>query len=93
MIKESTQNMLERVFPQLKNQNLCMSQQAFSKAPQKIKWEAFKELFHASVAGSYNEEWKVWQGYRLMAIDDTSLRLPSNAALLKFFGGLRHAGR
>jgi len=26
MLKESTQNMLERVFPQLKKQNLCMSQ-------------------------------------------------------------------
>jgi len=35
MIKESTQNILERVFPQLKNQNLCMSQRAFSKARQK----------------------------------------------------------
>jgi len=35
MIKESPQNMLERVFPQLKKQNLCMSQQAFSKAMKK----------------------------------------------------------
>src|SRR5215467_216192 len=44
MLKCSTQNALERVFPQLQKENLCMSQQAFSKARQKIKWEAFEEL-------------------------------------------------
>jgi len=88
MVKGSTQNTLERVFPQLKKENLHMSQQAFSKARQKIKWEAFEELFEASVEGSYNEDIKLWRGYRLMATDGTFLRLPSDAELLKYFGGL-----
>ena len=46
MVNSSTQTMLERVFPQLKKENLQMTPQAFSKARRKIKWEeAFEELF------------------------------------------------
>ena len=55
MAKESTQNALERVFPQLQKESLAMSRQAFSAARQKIKWEAFEELFQASVSGPYQE--------------------------------------
>ena len=90
MIKGSTQNALERAFPQLNKENLHMSQQAFSAARKKIKWEAFEELFRASASGSYKEEWKLWRGYRLMAADDSFIRLPSDASLLKSFGGLGH---
>ena len=90
LAKESTQNALERVFPQLKKENLHMSQQAFSKARQKIKWEAFEELFQTSVIGSYQEDWKLWRGYRLMAIDGSFIKLPSDKELLEYFGGLGH---
>jgi hypothetical protein len=92
MVKESTQNALERVFPQLKKENLYMSQQAFSAARQKIKWEAFEELFQTSVRGSYNEKWEKWRGYRLMAIDGSFIQLPSDAALAEYYGGLGHEG-
>jgi hypothetical protein len=92
MVKESTQNALERALPQLKKENLYMSQQAFSAARQKIKWEAFEELFQASVQGSYNEKWKTWRGYRVMATDGSFLQLPSDAALVEYFGGLGHGG-
>jgi hypothetical protein len=88
MVKESTQNALERVLPQLKKENISMSQQAFSKARQKIKWEAFEEAFQASVEGSYNEEYKLWRGFRVMAVDGSLLRLPSDAALLQYYGGI-----
>jgi hypothetical protein len=88
MVKESTQNALERAFPQLQKENLFMSQQAFSAARQKIKWEAFEELFQASVVGSYQEDWKQWRGFRLMAADGSILRLPSDAELLAYYGGM-----
>jgi len=88
MVKESTQNALERVFPQLQKENLEMSQQALSAARQKIKWEVFEELFRTSVTGSYQEEWKLWRGYRVMAADGSFIQLPSDAALLKYYGGL-----
>ena len=92
MVKESTQNALERALPQLKKENLYMSQQAFSAARQKIKWEAFEELFHASVQGSYNEKWEKWRGYRVMATDGSFIQLPSDAALVEYYGGLGHGG-
>ena len=90
MVKESTQNALERVFPQLKKENLHMSQQAFSAARQKIKWEAFEELFQTSVTGSYQEKWETWRGYRVMAVDGSFIRLPSDNELLEYYGGLGH---
>jgi IS4 transposase len=90
MVKESTQNALERVFPQLQKENLHMSQQAFSAARQKIKWEAFEELHQTSVTGSYQEEWKTWRGYRVMAVDGSFIQLPSDAELIKYYGGLGH---
>jgi hypothetical protein len=90
MVKESTQNALERVFPQLQKENLHMSQQAFSAARQKIKWEAFEELHQTSVTGSYQEEWKTWRGYRVMAVDGSFVQLPSDAELIKYYGGLGH---
>ena len=88
MVKESTQNALERVFPQLQKENLHMSRQAFSKARKKIKREAFEEAFQASVEGSYNEEYKLWRGFRVMAVDGSVMRLPSDAALLQYYGGI-----
>ena len=69
-----------------------MSQQAFSAARQKIKWEAFEELFQTSVRGSYNEKWEKWRGYRLMAADGSFIQLPSDAALVEYYGGLGHEG-
>ena len=50
--KASTRNALERAF---KKENMTITQQAFSAARQKIKWEAIEELFQASAEGSCNE--------------------------------------
>jgi hypothetical protein len=44
MVKENSQNALERFFPKIKEATR-MSQQAFSLARQKVKREAFRELF------------------------------------------------
>jgi hypothetical protein len=78
------------VFPELQKGNRRMSRQEFSAARQKIKWEAFEELHQTSVAGSYQEEWKTWRGYRVMAADGSFVRLPSDAELVKYYGGLGH---
>jgi hypothetical protein len=70
-----------------------MSQQAFSAARQKIKWKAFEELFRASGEGSYHEEWKRRREFRLMTIDGSFIRLPSDPELLKHYGGLGPEGK
>jgi hypothetical protein len=61
MVKQISQNALERVFPKLKEAT-SMSPQVFSPVRQKVKGEAFPELFWASVRGSYNETLKDWRG-------------------------------
>jgi hypothetical protein len=89
LVKESSQNALERFFPKIKEAT-HMSQQAFSLARQKVKWEAFRELFQASVQGSYNETIKEWRGYLLQAIDSSHIILPPDAALREYYGAVGH---
>jgi hypothetical protein len=89
MVKDSSQNALERFFPKIKEAT-HMSQQAFSLARQKVKWEAFQELFQASVRGSYNETGKAFRGYLLMAIDSSHIALPPDAALREYYGAVGH---
>jgi hypothetical protein len=92
MIKESSQNALERFFPQIGKMHVHMSQQVFSAARQKIKWEAFRELFQASVTGSCHEEWEQWRRFRLMAVDGSFIQLPSDPQLVRYYGGLGKEG-
>ena len=88
MIKESSQNALERFF-KMQGEETHMTQQAFSLARQKIKWEAFRELFDHSVElfyDKYADEVKLWNGYRVSAIDGSKLALPNDEALREYFG-------
>jgi hypothetical protein len=63
-----------------------MSQQAFSEARKKLKWEAFRELFEATVEAAYRGEIKRWRGYRLLAIDGSKINLPNDPGLREYFG-------
>jgi hypothetical protein len=85
MIKESSQNALERYFGKL-GLNIHMSQQAFSEARQKLKWEAFVQMFEVTVEASCRGEIKRWHGYRLLAIDGSKLNLPNDPELREYFG-------
>ena len=87
MVKESTQNALERYFA-MNGEETFITQQAFSLARQKIKWEAFREMFQFTVATYYNiNEIERWNGYRVSGIDGSKLALPDDEPLLKYFGG------
>jgi hypothetical protein len=88
LIRSSTQNALERYFADSVDDE-CISQQAFSEARQKIKWEAFQEMFHFTVNAWYeNKEVKRWNGCRVSAIDGSVLQLPNDKELLNYFGGI-----
>ena len=88
MINESSQNALERFFIKL-NSHSFMTQQAFSLARQKIKWEAFRELFDLTV-NSYYREYKDeiirWKGLRVSAADGSKYSLPNDPPLREYFG-------
>ena len=88
MINESSQNALERFFAKT-GQSIYMTQQAFSLARQKIKWEAFRILFELSVNIHYREykdEIKRWNGLRIHAIDGSKLSLPNDKPLREYYG-------
>jgi len=88
MIKESSQNALERYFGKI-GENTFMSQQAFSLTRQKIKWQAFLELFIYSVNThyrEYGEDLKRWYGLRVHAIDGSKMSLPNDKQLRDYFG-------
>jgi hypothetical protein len=63
-----------------------MSQQAFSEARKKLKWQAFQELFETTVEAMYQGVVKRWRGYRLLAVDGTKINLPNDPELREYFG-------
>jgi hypothetical protein len=77
LVKESSQNALERFFLKIK-EAVHTSQQAFSQARQKVK------------GGSYNEPLKDWRGYLPMAVDGSHIALPPEAALREYYGAAGH---
>jgi len=88
MIKESSQNALERYFRKI-GEGIYMSQQAFSLARQKIKWQAFRVLFDATVNNRYmiyEQDIKRWHGLRVHAVDASIQALANDPPLRDFFG-------
>ena len=86
MVKSSTQTCLDRFFEMIGQDDVHMSQQAFSEARQKIRWEAFRELFIAIVDHIYTGFYRTWHGYRVMAIDGSKTQIPDDPKLREFFG-------
>jgi hypothetical protein len=86
MINESTQNALERFFSRIGEPETRMTQQSFSEARQKIKWEAIREILDQTVKDTYSGYTERWNGYRVSAIDGSKISLPSDAALREYFG-------
>ena len=64
----------------------CFSPQAFSKARYKIKSEAFYTIFRESARLSCTSTMKTLKGYRILAVDGTSLLLPSSKGNEETFG-------
>lgn len=63
------------------------SKQAFSKGRQRIKPEAFQELFLATVDKFYETaDFGDWHGYHPMGIDGTRLNLPCTKELREIYG-------
>jgi hypothetical protein len=85
----STQSALRRFFKAKGDFGDYMTQQSFSDARQKIKWEAFHELVERGVSQFYSAQyaWRTWHGYTVFACDGSKTQLPSDPDLLADFGG------
>lgn len=86
MLKQSTQTALDHYFDLTGREDMHMSQQAFSEARQKLKWEACRELMDASATSVYRCDYNTWHGYRVWAIDGSKMQLPSDSELRETFG-------
>lgn len=64
------------------------SKQALSKARYKIRHTGFQELLEDSLVSTYKDEpdYGTWRGYRLIAADGSSLRLPDSKEIVSQFG-------
>ena len=85
-LSKSLQAELDHYFKQTGNESR-ISQQAFSKARQKIKPEAFKHLFETTVRGMMDDSQMTrFKGYRVFAIDGTELYLEPTKELVARYG-------
>lgn len=96
MVNKTLQIELNNFFEKILLRDDVISKQAFSENRQKINPDAFIQLNDRIVEVIYNEsdDYKLWNGYRLSAIDGTTVELPNTEILRNEFGYAKnqHAG-
>jgi hypothetical protein len=67
---------------------LTVSNSAFSQARQKLSHTAFIELHRTAVVENYyaDDQYQTWQGFRLLGVDGSKIRLPDTPEIRKEFG-------
>jgi hypothetical protein len=63
-----------------------ITQQAFSKARQKLSWIALRYLMDEVTKSAYSGAYMTWHGFRMLAIDGVKIQLPSDPILRQIFG-------
>ena len=66
---------------------------AFCQARKKLKYQAFIELDNKQVTYFYHHyPLRDWNGFRLLSVDGSTLRLPSYQDIVQHFGGISEEG-
>jgi hypothetical protein len=90
ILKESIQSELDNFFGKIEASDTKINKvtsSAFTQARAKLKHTAFIEMNDTQAKFFYeNSDYKTWNGYRLVAVDGSSLRLPSTEETQKEFG-------
>ncbi len=89
--KHSNQTELDQFFKIIqskKEASEVITKSAFFQARKQLSHTAFIALNHQVVDSVYQSNWKpkTWKGFRLCAIDGTSIRLPSEPDITEHFG-------
>ncbi len=89
--KHSNQTELDQFFKTLhgiKEASEVITKSAFFQARKQVAETAFIALNRQVIDDVYQSEWKpkTWKGFRLCAIDGTSIRLPNEPDLIEQFG-------
>ncbi len=92
LIKSSLQNELDIFFKQIHHTDVPerkVTASALSQARHKLKHQAFIELNHETTKHFYdNYSPKTWHGFRLVAIDGSTVKVPQNSTCKSYFGAL-----
>ncbi len=81
---------LDQFFQLLGKEKSVCSKQAVSKARMKLKHEAFIRLNDAATEEYYQQAYKTYKGYRLLAADGSMIELPYGEAISKEYGTMNH---
>lgn len=86
--KESAQTGLNRFFKLIGKPEIHMSEQAFSKARNHFDHTPFETMMRETVAEQYSGQYDLaeWNGWKVFAIDGTTVALPDKANLCIAFG-------
>lgn len=89
--KHSNQTELDQFFKLIqdkKNASLVITKSAFFQARKQLSHTAFIALNKQVVEDVYQSNWKpkTWKGFRLGAVDGTSIRLPNEPDIIEYFG-------
>lgn len=84
--RKSLQIELDNFFKALPGEDCSITKQAFSEARQKISPRAFIILFQAVIRQFYEDDFKTYRGFRLSAIDGTTMELQNTEALREAYG-------
>ncbi len=89
-MSSSIQRELNRFLSKINNSDYniqTVTKGALTQARAKLKPEAFRELCHAAIEEFYDgAPYTEWKGHRLLAVDGSSIHLPSHSTVKKTFG-------
>ena len=86
--KQSGQIELSQFFKHVTSSTKSVSQSALTQARKHLSFLAFKEINQTVIEQFYAESksLKKWRGFRLYAVDGSSIRLPSSENVINTFG-------
>jgi hypothetical protein len=85
-VKNSTQTALDNFYKLLDIKAINITQQAFSKARQKMKWECCRLLFCTTGDNFYQFKFITWHGFRVLAVDGSKIQVSNDPRLKHIFG-------
>jgi hypothetical protein len=89
---KSLQIRLNEFVDKLEYEYISVSSSAFTQARKNLKHKAFIELNREAIVDTvYEEDYKTYMGFRLMAIDGSKLQLPNNKKIKKHFGSIKYS--
>jgi len=94
LVKKNLQKELDDYFKLIKSDKNRITKQAFSEARKKLSYQSFKELYDLTTKTANNgDDMIFFKGYRVSAIDGTSIAVENSSDLLEYFGSSGAGGK